>query len=258
MSIEIGSSLSGFELDGIVPQNARLPLVHGTSGKNGQSILNARKITKRHCKVFDKELVYLFYGRPAYVPNLGAESSAQSSFMPFFFVLDPEKVKTDIAYPFDSGAFVNGFYGEMIAEEFQVNDFKIPNDVDTLRMFVTRFFQSNENYYVREFDAHPTVKRANLIEDCYRNLVCSNHQTSVDDRSATIELQTSDSIDIKPDNVVAVVLSSIYRGSRIEKIIRETLDADTVYYRVRHGNPKEFVAAAKERVFDYLQDKGYF
>jgi hypothetical protein len=51
---------------GQLPATGKLPLVHVSRGYDFDAILRGDFLTPQPCKVFNRKLIYLFYGRPAY------------------------------------------------------------------------------------------------------------------------------------------------------------------------------------------------
>lgn len=92
----------------------KLPdLVHVTSVGWGRRIVDASVLQRRHCQIFDKELVYLFVSRLAYRFRTGDEKSDQMNFFPFAIVLSPQSLPPPYhVYPFDTGAYMAGFYDD--------------------------------------------------------------------------------------------------------------------------------------------------
>ena len=92
-----------------------LPLVHTTSAYSFADLCDGDSIDPRYCKWFKKDLIYLFYGRPAYRTE-EAEFTDLSFNWPIIFVFDPEKIDgiTSI-YPFDTGAFFLNLYNRFFA-----------------------------------------------------------------------------------------------------------------------------------------------
>jgi hypothetical protein len=82
-----------------------LPLVHSTNAYCFADVVSDDFIRPEFCDHFQQNIVYLFYGRPAYRSE-NAEFTDLSFSWPIVFVFDPEKIKDIKAvFPFDTGAF---------------------------------------------------------------------------------------------------------------------------------------------------------
>ena len=90
-----------------------LDLVHVTAVGRGVDIVRARQIETQRCPVFEHDLVYTFVGRPAYRFRNGHIKSDEIGYFPFVFVISPDKLGIPYhVYPFDTGAGVDGRYGD--------------------------------------------------------------------------------------------------------------------------------------------------
>lgn len=110
-------------------------LVHVTSVGWGRRIIDGGVLERRHCSVFEKELVYFFVARPAYRFGRGDEKSDQLNFFPFAIALSPAALPAPYhVYPFDTGAYMAGFYDEVVDPSIYIDDYELePNLVSALR-----------------------------------------------------------------------------------------------------------------------------
>ena len=89
-----------------------LPFIHSCEGFLGEEIVKEDELKTTVCPVFKKELLYFFYGKPAYyVADKETNSRTDELYCPCCFILDETKIKINTVYPFDSGGFTNGRTG---------------------------------------------------------------------------------------------------------------------------------------------------
>lgn len=101
-----------------------LPFFHSCDAFFFRSIIIGKKLTPTKCTVFENEdLLYLFYGRPAYKAS-NLLSSRLSSMLPVSFILKSDCVD-DIKRiaPFDTGAFHKGLYKDYIHPSMHMQNF---------------------------------------------------------------------------------------------------------------------------------------
>jgi hypothetical protein len=196
-----------------------LPLVHITRAYVFDIILDGDSLEPKPCDVFKEDLIYLFYGRPAYRAKDGNNARLQFEW-PIIFVFDPTKVR-DIKriYPFDTGAFELRLYAEFFDKDSQLSDFEMNTSFESVQKMVGAFYIDNNEYYLgetrrnvemgnRQFEAQglhelarlPGVQGTKLLPDRTR-----------DERSSAIEVQVSKTISLK-DALIAVVLPQPYLG----------------------------------------------
>src|SRR5262249_40288208 len=126
----------------------RLPLIHNTDSYTLEDVLADSKVSPHGCTVFTGEaLVYLFYGRPAFRPNLDAEPTALKHYFPVFLIFKPTwATKIRRVFPFDSGAFQNEFYRNYVHRKMRLGDFALEPDMTSPGKIVFQFFGSNPAY----------------------------------------------------------------------------------------------------------------
>lgn len=184
-------------------EGTKLPLLHTTAAYDFTEIAGADSIAPMHCDIFDEELTYLFYGRPAYRTQAAVHRNLKYNW-PFCFVLDPEHVASVKAiYPFDTGAFALGLYQGFFHKNTERDDFRLPGDLKYARKVAGRFYEDAKDYLtggtqkyedlpLSEFEAQGIQALAN-----YPQRVALNANTPQrDERSTSIEVQSNCQIEI--------------------------------------------------------------
>jgi hypothetical protein len=185
-----------------------LPLTHITRAFSFDDMLDGDGLEPEPCDVFGEELIYLFYGRPAYRARDGSNARLEYSW-PVVFIFDPKEVQSvKRVFPFDTGAFKNGRYNGFFDERNVRNDFELHPTIESARQIVGTFYQDHTEYFtglsrknvdlpIRQFEAQGIHEMAKLPGD------------SRDERSSAIEVQISDFINFR-DSLLAIVIPDVY------------------------------------------------
>jgi hypothetical protein len=156
------------------------------------------------CPVFKEDLLYFFYGRPAY--RVSDEPMSKSSSQPVVLLFDPMLVKFGKRlFPFDSGAFHTNRLDSWMDPEMKLPHFELKCGGDGAMRFVAAFFESNDNYlrtrvrssikkYGGEFEVSALVR-----------LLHGVGQGKADDRRMAVELQLDTTVQLCPGQLKAVI-----------------------------------------------------
>lgn len=123
-----------------------LPLVHTTLVDQLDAIVFSAELRPARCGVFHRDLIYLFYGRPAY-RSRRSDDTTDMACCPVCFVFARGKVcNIHGIYPFDTGAARAGRYLPDIPWA-DVPAYALQTVIDSARQFTHMFFETNRNYY---------------------------------------------------------------------------------------------------------------
>lgn len=186
------------------------PLIHITQVGWGRKIVDSGALTARHCKVFEKDLVYTFLARPAYRFKGGADKTEQLNLFPFAVVLSPEALPPPYhVYPFDTGAYVAGVYDEVLDPTIYLDEYELEPTVTSALQHVQWAFGTEESY----FDANIKLGLADTLPQ-WRSVarrwiaiasLASKGRVGLDDRASAIEIAFSHSINLKQGHVKLLV-----------------------------------------------------
>lgn len=195
--------------------SGRLPLIHITTAYSFYDLHDEDSIEPAHCKYFDTELIYLFYGRPAYKTE-NSEFTDLEFNLPIVFVFDPDKISVlKAVYPFDTGAFFLHLYKRFFHEESKIEDFALPGSLDYAEKLVGTFYTDSEEYLrgrstknieipVNHFEAQGVQRLAR--EPSYTARLSEDRVTR-DERSSSIEVQLEEPLSIR-DAAKAIIVPS--------------------------------------------------
>ncbi|HMF85644.1 MAG TPA: hypothetical protein VK598_04765 [Nitrospiraceae bacterium] len=198
------------------------------------------------------KLVYFFYGRPAYRPSHGDEAVSLPALMPVCLLFRPEAVRhiKRIA-PFDTGGFRDELFKKHMHPRMKVDDFLLDCAVDMPGRVVTCFFGSNRAYFFGQPRTLSIASRQHEAES-YQSLISDKGSTTIDDRRATIEIQTDRSIAIGPKSVLLVVLPTALLDDDFSSSLSKKWSAEVARYSTHHCNPREYQSRMFEEVEKYL------
>lgn len=188
-----------------------LPLIHTTTGYRFAEILPGDELHPVYCQNFDEEMIYLFYGRPAYKSKDSVNTHLYFNW-PIVFVFDSEKISNIIRiYPFDTGAFKNGIYKEFFHQDSCLEDFELDGDIKNAATLVDIFYSKLYTYYngrtdknvdldLMDFEAQGILELARVPSQ-FRD----GDEIRRDERSSTIEVQIGEKLQLS-QNLLAIIL----------------------------------------------------
>lgn len=181
---------------GSLPRAASLPIalppVHLSIARWFETVVGDGEIKPRLCGVFNRDLIYLFYGGVFY--RTTDNPTRNASELPVAFLFSPSVLlRCDWYYPFDTGAMAQGRYGDWAA---QFTDFKeelrVASDgsYTVASRLVSHLYGTNEKYLVGEVDPELQTKPEPLPK--LYNFLCDDlSDEGVDSRQCRIECISS-------------------------------------------------------------------
>lgn len=220
------------KLDTLSKQEELLPLFHSCDAYWARAIINEKKIKPLFCKVFNEELAYLFYGRPAY-KNSNRESSKINSLFPITFIIKSNSI-CDIKRiaPFDTGAFSNNLYQNFMHSGMRLDNFLLSPNIDNIPKFIAFFFGTNDAYFNGEPKSEIYYDEMDFEIESYFQLIRAAWITKADDRKATVEVQIKQDFCITKHVIEAIVIPSHLASSRfVQDTVIEEWGAEVIKYK---------------------------
>lgn len=231
--------------------------MHTTDGLSFEEILKSNTLTPVRCRVFRERLLYLFYGCPAYRPNPHSLPTSVPAYFPVCLVFAPKCATIKRIYPFDSGAFSKGFYKRYLPSRVTRARFELERSLDTPGRLVHAFYGTNENYY----DGKPATRHSfNALKSevrCYHKLICERRSSKADLRRGIAEIQTSESLPLERDSILAVALPTVLLDNRLIRQKLKALALQELPYRTYHMEPMFFVTSILDLVRSFLKERKY-
>jgi hypothetical protein len=219
---------------------------------------NGDLLTPMPCQFLGDDILYFFYGRPSYRVNAGTESTSQEAFHSVCFLIESCSV-SDVKsiFPFDTGAFVSGYYKDHLHHQMRLEDFALSPDLAKVTCFVETFYESNANYYMGRMRSDLDVTGAPMAAQSYHSLVKSKAVSLTDTRRSSVEVQTLSSLDVRQAKVLAVFLpESLLDQPEIRDFIENDLSSHAVGYFCIHASPREDMALIMREVREFYKSRG--
>lgn len=235
-----------------------LPLTHITDGYRFRSVIQTNSLDPTYCRVYEKPLLYFFYGRPSYRANQQAQSSSIEAYAPICFIIDPI-FDFEIAgiYPFDSGAFhrqllEGAFHHAMIKE-----DFALDTDFTTPRRLVRLFFGDMDRYYMNRPRTDVSIPPMDYEVASYYGLIKDELKNDYDERISAIEIQTEKSMPLS-DSVLAIIIPDNFLVSQPVVDFIQKLNIEAIPYDyISRLRPEQYTSQIYSLVRAYYRKKGF-
>lgn len=232
-----------------------LPLTHVTDAWAFRDIMDGGSLAPTACPVFGGELLYLFYGKPAYRSAAERENKGSDVFWPICFVLEPGAVTEPARiYPFDSGAFHHRLFDRHLHPRMLKEDFELDADPATPGRLIRLFWQDERCYFEGEGAAAPDLDVLAFEAKAYRALIDDVGSGPFDDRNSAIEIQTGAPIALQ-DNIIAVILPGQFLNEPLAARIEAMGALALPINPVRRQAANEMVSEIYRTVRDLLGGK---
>jgi len=244
------------------PAEPSLPLTHIMDSYTLEGQYGTAELKMEDCDVFQEPLIYIFYGRPAFRPNMDKNPTSDDLHEPVCFILKPDLFhNVDRVYAFDTGAHHLDLYQPYLHKKMNRDDFQlVPPDVLSAKKSVTAFFETNENYLLSKPKVKNTRSKLNKLCGAYIKLIQNIGEAKTDDRCSAIELQFKRNINIEK-SVLAVVApkrEAELMRNQISNIPWLGVNVDILHYRsIGRSNPSELYGAMRERALEWLENAGH-
>ena len=217
-----------------------LPLTHITDAYMFRQIMEVEALAPSGCPVFEEELLYLFYGRPAYRAADEETSNGIDAYWPICFVMMPSDVTPKRVYPFDSGAFHHKRYAEFMYHRMIKEDFELESDPSMPGRLVSLFWSDIQGYFENKGPRDFVPGPFEFEDKAYYELIRHKGRGPFDERGSTIEIQIDHEIPIKGNTLAVILPYEFATDAIIAKI--ESMGALALPFNVVSRNtPSEIV-----------------
>jgi hypothetical protein len=244
----------------------RMPLTHIAPMFAFRGIVKGDHLVPDECKNYREDLTYLFYGRPAYRAKQETSHLLPWS-VPVLFVLDPEKTyRIRRVMPFDSGAFMSGFYGSVFSERSKASDFELQPSLESAQRLVTALYGDNRRYYfgrseqtldISDFDFE--LQGLNHLAK-QPGLQATGSQKQLDERASAVEIQVTEPIDIRACTLALIVPETLLPNPLFQAAVKRWGLAPSQidsYEGVYGPGSEAWVGMLYERVRRLYRDGGF-
>jgi hypothetical protein len=242
----------------VQPATPMMPLTHVCQEYFFREILETKRLKPSPCRVFAEELLYFFYGKPAYTPKTDGAAVDASGLAPVCLVCKPRLVPhAKRIAPFDTGAFASGRYSDYLHQKMKIDDFLLDGSPEMPGRIVAHFFSSNSEYFKGK-PATIQIPPTQFEARAYHNLITDNGKTSSDHRRSAIEIQTDLPLTIERDSVLLVVLPEVFLDDPDVRIrVFQDWSAEVVPYPTYHCDPEQYQGAVAYVVSKFLREKHF-
>lgn len=237
------------------PVDGQLGLTHVTDCARLASLVQSEKLEPRPCDVFGENLVYLFYGRPAYRRPWPGDATSNLDYARICLIMrDAVAERAHRILPFDSGGYQR--YAGAFHDTLDIADFELAKGDHPLKL-IGAFYDSLEDYWTmrpiqpREFPATQNVVRS------YYQLITGGLAEAFDDRCAAIEVQLNEALPLEGEVLAVVGPNQIFDDPAVTALL-DKWGAEPRGYRLTHMfNPPETSARLTAEVERFLEDRGW-
>lgn len=238
-----------FEKDILQLEECFIPdllLSHCCEGQNLTEIVSDKQFKTKECDVFKEELVYFFYGKPAYITEIS----------PAFFILKKKNKlskKVRIA-PFDTGGVKGKCYDVESAKfsKLDIEAFCISLETDdnifTIpKKIIMKYYGNNKLYFKGHFQTNylknsDGYKALSYFSQIYCR-ICADQEHSFgvsnkDPRKTTIEIQYKSNVSFDDFELVSLVCNSQFKTDTLKEKLKEV------------GYEKEIIAGLSVDIMD--------
>lgn len=253
-------------VDQFEPTLPILPLTHITTMYGFRSIMAGMTLEPSECKVFNENLLYLFYGRPSYRASQTAASVLNWN-LPIGFILKPDAVKSvKRVFPFDSGAFAKKYYGSIFHEESDISSFELTPQLVSAAKYTSAFYSDNAHYFRGKSNANLDLGNFDfelqgmrfLAEKPGRQITSS--EVKADERASAVEVQTAESLSIKDSLLGLIVPETLLGNTAFEDAMAQwNVDSRVIipYVEVLGPGSEAWVGTFYEKVEELYRREGY-
>lgn len=233
---------------------ATMPATHKKSCFRAEEIIKNLSISPHRCECFNEDLVYYFYGRPAYNISNHVGARGDCMYFPVCFLIDISKIDIYKAFPFDSGAYK--MYSKYFYHSLTVDDLQIkPATIDKIKHIVMKYWGDNDNYYRENYEAHLDVDTEPYIVQGYINLITEKGEVTFDERRSTIEIISNKALALNSESLIAVFAPDDFVRRNQKLFIKLPRNLEIITYYTFGGSPSSYNGVIREKVYEYLRSK---
>lgn len=234
-----------------------LPLVHTTRCEILDRIMTSHELRGGECDVFHENLVYFFYGRPAYRHRHHHQPGGGVELCPVCLVFKPHTVGSGArrVFPCDSG----GVHGDRFAPHLTRADLaalELEPSVDSARRLVALVFGTNLDYFNGRAAMGPPGSFApDSPAQRYHNLLRDRGSLAGDDRRSAVEVQAPSPVALDHHLLYVILPREQLDRPDVRRVIFEVWQCDPIPYDGVEGTAvNECVVTIRDALRRRLQE----
>jgi hypothetical protein len=192
-------------LQRVPPCPKALAWCHTTDAFRLREIIKKGSFAPQRCEVFEEDLLYFFYGRPAFRRNEEAQLRLTAK-APIVVVLSPDLPSQGRRmFPFDTGAFETR-YQVWVHHGMTLPNFEMECSREAAQRHVSAFFATNDHYLKLTPAAPPVPYFGDFEVESIVQLLADPSASQADDRRLAVELQVGSEVPFVSQFVVALIV----------------------------------------------------
>ena len=229
-----------------------LPMLHSCECFDSRLIIESGQLETRLCKVFNKDLLYFFYGKPSYpVGEKVVGNRTDIEYCPVCFIVNPQKVKIYRVFPFDTGAFSAEKYDDFFHRNMQLGEFELDSSLKAILTYIAIFFESNDNYIRGQTVIG--IKENNPYINGLISILNAQGTHKIDDRAHTVEVISQECVSLKDAVECVIIPEDLLREDSIKAFL-DQYNIRQMEYTVRTLTaPSRYNEVVFEKVMEYLK-----
>jgi hypothetical protein len=236
-----------------------LPPTHLTDRRNFEKVIRDLEIAPSFCSIFQRNLVYLFYGGVYYRRHDGPRPRKEGVY-PVAFLFRSEILGTaDCYYPFDTGAMHDGLYHDHLLRDWRerwpdwTRVFCVDSrqDCNTPAQLLRYTFGTNRAYRRGEVSILGAA-----LDEPFPELIefLQLHQTSgVDQRRYRIECHLRASLSLQDLLWVGFPEEDWLIFAQLAEVMHPHAPHEFQYATWESGDPREMAAMLQDRALEFVR-----
>lgn len=232
-----------------------LPLMHSCECYDGRKIIHCNQLQTQDCKVFNDNLLYFFYGKPAYpIGEKAPGNRTDIEYCPICFIVPVEKVNIYRAFPFDTGAYKANIYKDFLHRNMDISAFELDGTPEGIQHYIQVFFGNNDNYVRGEAVLTQHISNDPHVSALVSILNAVGAQL-FDERAITVEAISHENISIS-DVVECIILpENLLRDENILSFL-DSNQMHYITYTVRRLTaPSRYNEVVFEKAMEYIKTR---
>ncbi len=187
------------------PHEKKLKWCHRTDAFALRSIISNGCIIPKKCNIFQEDLIYLFYGRPAYRSN-ESEQVRLTAKSPVIIIFKNAIEDSGVRlFPFDSGAF-DSRYDKWRHTDMDLSGFHMPCGKNAPEKHVSEFFKTCQNYLAMQANKPERKYEGEFEVETITEILTDSSSDNADDRRLAIELQVNRNLNLNSSDTTAIII----------------------------------------------------
>jgi hypothetical protein len=231
-----------------------LPLVHTSRCELASSIIATPELQPRQCDIYDEDLLYLFYGRPAY--RIKDRGFHDIGYCPICFILKLNRSSLGLkrVMPIDSGGVAEGRFSPHI-EPWHRDLLELDTSVDGAQKLVDVLYKDNRSYlYGACQPLDQFVDAPNVLVTQYVKMLHDAEVSKADDRRSVVEFQATTTVSLKDDLQAVVLPEALLDQFDLRRTILNEWNALPITYPTFEAtSPSDYTPVIRDRVVTFYQ-----